>query len=37
VVGVQLFTIGLVSEMLQRYHVRPQDEEARSRVVRVRR
>ena len=37
VVGVQLFTIGLVSEMLQRYHVRPQDEEARSRVARVRR
>ncbi|MEQ8833791.1 MAG: glycosyltransferase family 2 protein [Miltoncostaeaceae bacterium] len=37
VVGVQLFTIGLVSEMLQRYHVRPQDEEARQRVVRVRR
>lgn len=37
VVGVQLFTIGLVSEMLQRYHVRPQDEEARSRVMRVRR
>jgi len=37
VVGVQLFTIGLVSEMLQRYHVRPQDQEARSRVARVRR
>lgn len=37
VVGVQLFTIGLVSEMLQRYHVRPQDEEARQRVVRVQR
>lgn len=37
VVGVQLFTIGLVSEMLQRYHMRPQDEEARSRIARVRR
>ncbi len=37
VVGVQLFTIGLVSEMLQRYHVRPQDDEARSRVARIRR
>lgn len=35
VVGVQLFTIGLVSEMLQRYHLRPQDDEARSRVARV--
>ena len=35
VVGVQLFTIGLVSEMLQRYHLRPQDDEARSRVERV--
>jgi len=35
VVGVQLFTIGLVSEMIQRYHLRPQDEEARSRVERV--
>ena len=35
VVGVQLFTIGLVSEMVQRYHLRPQDEEARSRVERV--
>ena len=28
VVGVQLFTIGLVSEMIQRYHLRPQDDEA---------
>lgn len=37
VVGVQLFTIGLVSEMLQRYHVRPQADEARSRVARIRR
>jgi glycosyltransferase involved in cell wall biosynthesis len=35
VVGIQLFTIGLVSEMLQRYHLRPQDDEARSRVERV--
>ncbi len=35
VVGIQLFTIGLVSEMIQRYHLRPQDEEARSRVERV--
>jgi glycosyltransferase involved in cell wall biosynthesis len=35
VVGVQLFTIGLVSEMVQRYHLRPQDDEARSRVDRV--
>jgi glycosyltransferase involved in cell wall biosynthesis len=35
VVGVQLFTIGLVSEMIQRYHLRPQDEEARSRVERI--
>jgi hypothetical protein len=35
VVGVQLFTIGLVSEMIQRYHLRPQDDEARSRVDRV--
>jgi glycosyltransferase involved in cell wall biosynthesis len=35
VVGVQLFTIGLVSEMVQRYHLRPQDDEARSRVERV--
>ncbi|HMM49730.1 MAG TPA: glycosyltransferase family 2 protein [Miltoncostaeaceae bacterium] len=35
VVGVQLFTIGLVSEMLQRYHLRPQEDEARTRVVRV--
>jgi glycosyltransferase involved in cell wall biosynthesis len=35
VVGVQLFTIGLVSEMIQRYHLRPQDDEARSRVERV--
>jgi glycosyltransferase involved in cell wall biosynthesis len=35
VVGVQLFTIGLVSEMIQRYHLRPQGEEARSRVERV--
>jgi hypothetical protein len=33
VVGVQLFTIGLVSEMIQRCHLRPQDGgEARSRV-----
>jgi len=32
VVGVQLFTIGLVSEMIQRYYLRPRDEEARSRV-----
>ncbi len=37
VVGVQLFTIGLVSEMLQRYHVRPQADEARTRVARIRR
>lgn len=37
VVGVQSFTIGLVSEMLQRYHVRPQADEARSRVARIRR
>lgn len=35
VVGVQLLTIGLVSEMIQRYHLRPQDEEARARVERV--
>jgi hypothetical protein len=35
VVGVQLFTIGLVSEMIQRYHLRPQDDEARSRVERI--
>ncbi len=35
VVGVQLLTIGLVSEMIQRYHLRPQDDEARSRVERI--
>jgi glycosyltransferase involved in cell wall biosynthesis len=35
VVGIQLFTIGLVSEMLQRYHVRSQSDEARARVERV--
>lgn len=35
VVGIQLFTIGLVSEMLQRYHVRSQADEARARVERV--
>jgi glycosyltransferase involved in cell wall biosynthesis len=35
VVGVQLFTIGLVSEMIQRYHLRPQTDEARTRVERV--
>jgi glycosyltransferase involved in cell wall biosynthesis len=35
VVGIQLITIGLVSEMLQRYHVRPEVEEAESRVERT--
>lgn len=35
VVGIQLLTIGLVSEMLQRYHLRPESEQAESRVERV--
>ncbi|MGD9696743.1 MAG: glycosyltransferase family 2 protein [Thermoleophilia bacterium] len=35
VVGVQFLTIGLVSEMIQRYHLRPQEDEARSRVERI--
>ncbi len=35
VVGIQLLTLGLVSEMLQRYHLKPETEEAESRVERV--
>jgi glycosyltransferase involved in cell wall biosynthesis len=35
VVGIQLFTIGLVSEMIQRNRQLSQDEEARGRVERV--
>lgn len=35
VVGIQLFTIGLVSEMLQRYHLRSQADEAEARIERV--
>ena len=35
VVGVQLFTIGLVSEMIQRYHVRPRVEESETRIERT--
>ncbi len=35
VVGIQLFTIGLVSEMLQRYRMRSQVDEAVARVERV--
>jgi len=35
VVGIQLFTIGLVSEMLQRYRMRSQADEAVARVERV--
>jgi glycosyltransferase involved in cell wall biosynthesis len=35
VVGIQLFTIGLVSEMIQRNHMRPERDEAETRVERV--
>jgi dolichol-phosphate mannosyltransferase len=35
VVGVQLLTIGLVSEMIQRNHMRPERDEADTRVERV--
>jgi glycosyltransferase involved in cell wall biosynthesis len=35
VVGVQLFTIGLVSEMIQRYHLRPRVEESETRIERT--
>jgi glycosyltransferase involved in cell wall biosynthesis len=35
VVGVQLFTIGLVSEMIQRNHLRAEVDEAATRVERV--
>lgn len=34
-VGVQFLTIGLMSEMIQRHHLRPQVDEAASRVQRV--
>jgi dolichol-phosphate mannosyltransferase len=35
VVGIQLLTIGLVSEMIQRNHMRPERDEAETRVERV--
>lgn len=35
VVGVQFLTIGLVSEMIQRYHVRPKADESEARVERT--
>jgi glycosyltransferase involved in cell wall biosynthesis len=34
-VGMQFLTIGLVSEMIQRYHLRPRSEEAASRVKEI--
>jgi len=34
-VGIQFLTIGLVSEMIQRHHLRPRVDEAASRVERV--
>jgi glycosyltransferase involved in cell wall biosynthesis len=34
-VGIQLLTIGLVSEMIQRNHMRPERDEAETRVERV--
>jgi dolichol-phosphate mannosyltransferase len=34
-VGMQFLTIGLVSEMIQRHHLRPASEEAASRVKEV--
>jgi glycosyltransferase involved in cell wall biosynthesis len=35
VVGIQLLTIGLVSEMIQRNHMRPERDEAETRIERV--
>jgi glycosyltransferase involved in cell wall biosynthesis len=35
VAGIQLFTIGLLSEMIQRHHQRPRQDEAETRVERV--
>jgi glycosyltransferase involved in cell wall biosynthesis len=35
VVGIQFLTIGLVSEMIQRYHVRPKADESEARVERT--
>ncbi|MEO2139458.1 MAG: hypothetical protein ABGX91_04365, partial [Thermoleophilia bacterium] len=35
VVGIQLFTIGLVSELIQRGRMRSEDDEATSRIERV--
>ena len=35
VVGVQLFTIGLMSELIQRGRLRSEDDEAASRIERV--
>jgi glycosyltransferase involved in cell wall biosynthesis len=35
VVGIQLFTIGLVSEMIQRNHMRPELDEAAAQIDRV--
>jgi hypothetical protein len=34
-VGIQLFTIGLVSELIQRGRMRSEDDEATSRIERV--
>jgi len=35
VVGVQFLTIGLVSEMIQRYHISPRSDESEARVERI--
>jgi hypothetical protein len=35
VVGIQLFTIGLVSELIQRGRMRSEEDEAASRIERV--
>jgi glycosyltransferase involved in cell wall biosynthesis len=35
VVGVQFLTIGLVSEMIQRYHISPRNDESEARVERT--
>jgi len=35
VVGIQLFTIGLVSELIQRGRLRSEEDEAASRIERV--
>mgnify|MGYP003340126434 CR=1 FL=1 len=35
VVGIQLFTIGLVSELIQRGRLRSEEDEAASRIERI--